>query len=135
MVVLASAVTPVRHYLNTLCFTSRPGGAIHNCLEQLILCSVYVGSQVKECAADIQVQGYFLCGSDLDLGFNDMAILQIGADQVASPSAPVAPCIQENPKTGNGIRTNLTQCCFTWPHVLKDAFLVGAEPLCGLVAY
>lgn len=30
----------------------------------------------------IKIRGYFLCGAFLDLGFNDMMVLQQGVDQV-----------------------------------------------------
>jgi xanthine dehydrogenase molybdopterin-binding subunit B len=30
----------------------------------------------------LRVRGYFLCGASMDLGFNDMMVLQTGADQV-----------------------------------------------------
>ena len=30
----------------------------------------------------LKVRGYFLCGAHMDLGFNDMMVLQTGVDQV-----------------------------------------------------
>jgi hypothetical protein len=30
----------------------------------------------------LKIRGYFLCGAFLDLGFNDMMVLQQGVDQV-----------------------------------------------------
>ena len=35
----------------------------------------------------IKIRGYFLCGAFLDLGFNDMMVLQQGVDQVHYSSA------------------------------------------------
>ena len=35
----------------------------------------------------LKIRGYFLCGAFLDLGFNDMMVLQQGVDQVLSSSA------------------------------------------------
>lgn len=32
--------------------------------------------------AALKIRGYFLCGADMDLGFNDMLVLSVGADQV-----------------------------------------------------
>ena len=36
----------------------------------------------------LKIRGYFLCGAFLDLGFNDMMVLQQGVDQVHLRSAP-----------------------------------------------
>ena len=36
----------------------------------------------------LKIRGYFLCGAFLDLGFNDMMVLQQGVDQVPSCSSP-----------------------------------------------
>lgn len=35
----------------------------------------------------LKIRGYFLCGAFLDLGFNDMMVLQQGVDQVPSSSS------------------------------------------------
>ncbi len=36
----------------------------------------------------LTIRGYFLCGAFLDLGFNDMMVLQQGVDQVHPPPVP-----------------------------------------------
>ena len=36
----------------------------------------------------LKIRGYFLCGAFLDLGFNDMMVLQQGVDQVQPFNAP-----------------------------------------------
>ena len=36
----------------------------------------------------LKIRGYFLCGAFLDLGFNDMMVLQQGVDQVRPFTAP-----------------------------------------------
>ncbi len=33
----------------------------------------------------LKVRGYFLCGAHMDLGFNDMLVLQSGVDQARGP--------------------------------------------------
>ena len=41
-----------------------------------------VGFKASGEIAALKIRGYFLCGAFLDLGFNDMMVLQQGVDQV-----------------------------------------------------
>ena len=41
-----------------------------------------VGFDDKGKVAALKIRGYFLCGAEMNLGFNDMAVLTMAADQV-----------------------------------------------------
>ena len=47
-----------------------------------------VGFQPSGEITALKIRGYFLCGAFLDLGFNDMMVLQQGVDQVRPFIAP-----------------------------------------------
>ena len=41
-----------------------------------------VGFDDEGKVAALKIRGYFLCGAEMNLGFNDMAVLAMAADQV-----------------------------------------------------
>jgi hypothetical protein len=46
-----------------------------------------VGFDVHGKVSVLKVRGFFLCGAHMDLGFNDMMVLQMGIDQVGQALA------------------------------------------------
>lgn len=44
-----------------------------------------IGFDTRGKVRALRVRGYFLCGAHMDLGFNDMMVLQTGVDQATAP--------------------------------------------------
>ncbi len=65
--------------------TVRPAGRSETMVEY------DVGFKASGEITALKIRGYFLCGAFLDLGFNDMMVLQQGVDQVGLFSAPPVP--------------------------------------------